>query len=259
MTELAETIAAWRHSLDAVVGLGESLADRDWDAPTECPDWSVRDVYAHLVGGELWMAAGHPRPERGLAHIAAEPVAARRGRPATEVLEELREVREVRYRQLTDAPPDPDEPAYAAWGQPVPLGMLWLHRAFDLWVHEQDIRRAVARPGNLGSPGARAARALFIAALPAVVAKRAGAPPGSVVRVTVRGPVPLDHSVRVDADGRGRSLPETPDAVTSVLTMGWESFARLACGRIPADRAAAELTGDVDLGRAVLTNLSITP
>ncbi|SCL16282.1 TIGR03083 family protein [Micromonospora rhizosphaerae] len=259
MTELDDSIAAWRESLESVLVIGETLADSDWNSPTECPGWSVKDVYSHLIGGELWMAAGHPRPERGIAHIADEPVAARRHTSPPKVLDELREVYRQRCAQTAEVPPDPEQPAFTAWGQPVPLGTLWRHRAFDVWVHEQDIRRAVGRPGNLDSPGARIACGQFISALPVVVAKRAGAPSGSVVRFSVAGPIAFDHSVLVGDDRRGRLVSGNSEPVTSLLSMDWESFARLSCGRILPHHADVTVAGDTGLGGQILGHLSITP
>jgi hypothetical protein len=92
-----------------------------------------------------------------------------------------------------------------------------------------------------------------------VVAKRAGAPPGSVVRLHVAGEVSFDHAVLVDNDHRGRLLSATPEAVTSLINMGWESFARLSCGRIPLAGVDVSVTGDTELGGRVLDHLSITP
>src|SRR5215831_8823070 len=100
MTNLDRYIAAWRHAMDASIALGDGLASEQWRARTECPKWTVRDVYAHLVGGEEWMAAGHPRPDEGLARIAEGPVAARRRYSGAEVLAELKDVYGQRSRQL---------------------------------------------------------------------------------------------------------------------------------------------------------------
>jgi uncharacterized protein (TIGR03083 family) len=110
MDDLERSIAAWSQTLDAVVALGDTITDDEWSAPTECPEWTVKDVYAHLVGGEIWMSQGHPKPASGLARIADEPVAARRDAAGAAVLAELREVLTLRRQQLRDNPPDPREP-----------------------------------------------------------------------------------------------------------------------------------------------------
>lgn len=40
-------LAAWVDRLDA-------LHDVDWDAPTPCADWSVRELVNHVAGEDLW-------------------------------------------------------------------------------------------------------------------------------------------------------------------------------------------------------------
>ena len=42
------TVEAWQTKVDAVA------ADQ-WENPTPCTDWSVRDLVNHVVGEELWM------------------------------------------------------------------------------------------------------------------------------------------------------------------------------------------------------------
>jgi uncharacterized protein (TIGR03083 family) len=177
------------------------------------------------------------------------------------VLAELREVFAVRRRQLAAEPPDPTEPAVTAYGAPVTLGILLSHRAFDAWVHEQDIRRAVGAPGNLGTPGAQVAYLILVSALPRVVAKLAAAPAGSSVRLVVDGPVAFDDLITVDDSGRGRLQPRAGSTAepTVSLRTDWETFSRLAAGRIAPDAAGVSVTGDRDLGERILAHIAVTP
>jgi uncharacterized protein (TIGR03083 family) len=252
------SLVAWRQALESVLALGPGLSDVQWVAPTECPDWTVKDIYAHLIGAETWMAEGHPDPPEGFEAWASAPVLARRDIPGAALLEELRQVYERRRVQLASAPVDPDQPAYLTTGRRVTLGLLLQTRAMDVWVHEQDIRRAVGRPGNLDSPGAAVAGALFVRALPRIVARSAQLTPGSAVRLTTSGEVALDVAVAVAADGRGSVVsPDRP--VTAHLTLGWESFTRLCCGRGgPADYEVT-VTGDRQVAERVLAHLPVTP
>ena len=48
MTDVWEMIDDERAQL---VELGESLTPEQWDAPSLCDAWRVRDVMGHLVGG----------------------------------------------------------------------------------------------------------------------------------------------------------------------------------------------------------------
>jgi uncharacterized protein (TIGR03083 family) len=259
MSDLDRIVAAWDQTMQACVALGEPLTEARWLRPTECPEWTVKDIYAHLVGGEVWMSQGHPPPAQGLARIADEPVRERRDHPGPQVLAELRDVLALRRRQLADTPPDPDAPTMTAYLQPVTVGILYRMRAFDGWVHEQDIRRALREPGNLDTPAARISRSIFLAGLPRAVAKLAGAPPGASVRFAVTGPIAFDQTISVDGHGRAHLAPEPVAEPTVRLSTDWETFSRLAAGRIAGDSAAAEITGDAALGARVLANLAVTP
>src|SRR5689334_13745467 len=50
-----------------------------FDDPTPCPDWTVRQLINHVVGGNKLFAAlvtGGPRPDRSADHLGADPLAA---------------------------------------------------------------------------------------------------------------------------------------------------------------------------------------
>jgi uncharacterized protein (TIGR03083 family) len=264
MTDQDRYIAAWRQAMEACIALGERLAEEQWQARTECPEWTVKDVYAHLVGGEEWMAAGHPRPDEGLARIAEGPVAVRREYDGPRVLAELKDVFVLRKGQLAENPPDPQEQTFTAYLAPITMEGLLRMRAFDAWVHEQDVRRAIGIPGNLDSEGARIAAEIFASALPRIVGKTAGAPPGSVVRFTIDGELPFDQAVAVDDSGRGTLVrgsvvPGEGMAASLHLRMSWETFARLGAGRIAPESAPVTVEGDEELAARVLKGLAITP
>jgi uncharacterized protein (TIGR03083 family) len=256
-----DSIAAWNESLDASIALGEHLTEAQWASQTECPEWTVKDVFSHLVGGEQWMAEGHPPPSEGLATIAERPVAQRRDMDPQSVLAELRDLHRLRQQQLHDTPPDPTQPATTAYGAPVTLGILLTHRAFDVWVHEQDVRRAIGAPGNLGAPAATFAYEILVSALPRVVAKLAAAPPGTTVRLLVDGQVAFDDLIAVDGSGRGQLHKGEGgrEPATVTLQTGWETFSRLTAGRIPAQGAAVTVTGDTELGARILAHIAVTP
>src|SRR5262249_31044115 len=149
---------------------------------------------------------------------------------------------------------------------PIALDGLLRMRAFDAWVHEQDVRRAIGAPGNLDSEGAKIAAEIFVSALPRIVGKTAGAPPGSVVRFTVEGELPFDGTVVVDESGRGQLMsPDNAPGSTLQVRMGWETFARLGAGRIAPWSAEVSVLslgsaeGDGALAARILEGLAITP
>jgi len=92
-----------------------------------------------------------------------------------------------------------------------------------------------------------------------VVGKKAGAPEGSTVVFSLHGPLARDLVIAVH-DGRAKLVDEPTTEPTVVLTMGTETFARLAAGRIDPGAAVTAgdvtFTGDDVLGRRIVENLN---
>ncbi|MFE9996015.1 maleylpyruvate isomerase family mycothiol-dependent enzyme [Streptomyces avermitilis] len=262
---------AWTHSIEAISELVTPLVEGEWNRRTPCPGWSVRDLVSHVIGLDCEML-GDPRPihtlPRDLFHVTNEhqrymemQVDVRRHHTAPEMTSELEYTVIRRNRQLRNESRAPETKVRGPLGSEPTLEEAMRNRAFDVWVHEQDLRATLGRPGNLDSPGAYITRDELLAALPKVVAKNAGAPAGSAVVFDVHGPVEFLRTVRVDAEGRG-SIDGTPSLGPAVtLTLDWETYYRLACGRVTADvvkdRIKAE--GDPELTAAILLSFAVTP
>jgi uncharacterized protein (TIGR03083 family) len=150
------------------------------------------------------------------------------------------------------------------YSRDIPYHQLLRARVFDVWTHEQDLRRALRAPGDLDSPAAVITRDYLIEMLPKAVAKLAGAPSGSTVVVEVHGPLEFMRTVRVDQNGHGSVDEHVPLAPDLHLTTDWETYARLACGRLlqgrsPAVAVDVKIEGDELLARRILENFSVTP
>ncbi|MEU9980483.1 maleylpyruvate isomerase family mycothiol-dependent enzyme [Streptomyces sp. NPDC050856] len=262
---------AWTHSIEAISELVQPLVEGEWNRRTPCPGWSVRDIVSHIIGMECEML-GDPRPihslPRDLFHVRGDfarymemQVDVRRHHTGPEMTAELEYTLIRRARQLRNENRSPDTLIRAPLGAEQTLELAYRMRAFDVWVHEQDLRAALGKPGNLDSPGAYVARDNFLAVLPKVVAKDAGAPPNSAVVFDIHGPVEFLRTVRVDAGGRGTvdGAPSLGPAAT--IAMDWETYVRLACGRVKpaavADRVKTE--GDTVLADAILAHFAVTP
>lgn len=258
----------WSSTWDATEGLTES----DWARPSELPAWTVKDVLSHVATIEAGFL-GEP-PERvevdHLAHVtdpfkAAMEIGVEAWRPlaGAEVRRRFGEIYPRRVAQLRAmTPQEMAAPSPSPVGE-VPYREFMAVRAFDCWMHEQDIRRVLDRPGDLVGPAVEAALVRFRAALPVVVGKRAAAPDGT--RVLVRTTGPTETSIALVVEGRARIVDEeelagSPDVT---ITLPFEAFVALGGGRW--DRARAEgagdvvYAGDVDLGRRVLDHLAFTP
>ncbi|WP_035847250.1 maleylpyruvate isomerase family mycothiol-dependent enzyme [Kitasatospora azatica] len=266
---------AWTHSIESISELLAPLPADSWNRPTECPGWSVRDVVSHVIAVESELL-GDPRPIHSLPsdifHVKDElsrylelPVDKRRCHTAPEMTAELEYVIIRRSRALRNATTAPDEavrfPA-GPFSYELPYAQLLRMRTLDVWVHEQDLRRALRLPGNLDSPAAQVTRDLLLEGLPKVVAKLAGAPAGTTVAFDVTGPLEFLRTVRVDETGRAAidgSISLGPDVQ---FTLDWESYLRLATGRVRAEAlpsGSLKVNGDGELAERILASFVLTP
>ncbi|PWI41159.1 maleylpyruvate isomerase family mycothiol-dependent enzyme [Streptomyces sp. ICBB 8177] len=270
-SKLQPYIDAWTHSIEAISELVTPLSEGEWNRATECPGWSVRDVVSHVIGFEC-EALGDPRPihslPRDLYHVTDEfsrycevQVDVRRCHTAPEMTSELEYTIIRRSRQLRNETRAPETTVRGLMGREVTLELQLRMRAFDVWVHEQDLRRALDRPGNPDSPGALVTRDFLLPQLPKVVAKEAGAPAGSAVVFDVHGPVEFMRTVRVDAEGHGTIDGSVSLGPAVTLAMDWETFVRLACGRVRGEAVAdlVKTEGDQELAAAILGKMAVTP
>jgi len=262
---------AWTHSIEAISELVQPLPEADWNRRTPCPGWSVRDVVSHVIGLDSEMY-GDPRPihtlPRDLFHVTNDhqrymemQVDVRRHHTSPEMTSELELMIIRRNRQLRNENREPGTTVRGPLGTELTLEESMRRHAFAVWAHEQDLRTALGRPGNLDSPGAHIARDVLLAELPRVVAELAQAPRSSAVVLDVHGPVEFLRTIRVDIQGRGtlETAPALGPAAT--LTLDWETYVRLACGRVTAEAVAdrVKTEGDLDLAAAILRYFAVTP
>ncbi|WP_433463685.1 maleylpyruvate isomerase family mycothiol-dependent enzyme [Spirillospora sp. CA-128828] len=262
--QMRANTAAFEQTVRSALALAGTLGDADWARPTDCPGWTVKDQFAHLAGVERDLL-GDPGPEvevPELDHIRNDfgryleiAVHARRPVPGPDVAAELADVLERRLAQLPTL--DPDRVVMCPDGKEGPYSRLMKFRAMDCWTHEQDVRRAAGRPGNLDAPAARCFWELLSRGLPLVVARRAKAAPGESVAFAIAGPPDFHVTVGVDANGRGH-LSEAA-APTAELAMDWETYVRLTAGRCTPGDAVVGTTGDRALSGRVLAAMAITP
>jgi len=265
LIELAET---WHRACADFVALVRDLTPEEAGLPTDLEGWDVRANVAHTAHLEAVLAGG---PEetievaeaphlRGLANYYTEQgVLARRDHDLPALAEEIEQAVAARYAEmLADPPTDP-----AATPPRTPGGVGWstltlLHnRPLDVWMHEQDIRRATGRPGGFDTPVAEHVIGAFGAALPMVVGKRLAPPPGTTIRLVVPD-AGRDWTVVVGDDGRARTGEGSEDADVTV-TLSAEDYVVLSGGRRGVEATSPEISGDEELGRRLLEVLAVTP
>jgi uncharacterized protein (TIGR03083 family) len=287
---LPDLVEAFAQSVSAVVDLGHGCTDEDFGRPSPCPGWSVHDQISHVVGIEAWLE-GHkdPRVEMpAYEHIRNDlgkrveyAVEVRRGRTGAEVVAELEDVLAQRLSRLRD--PGLSETSIIAgpFGQDQAATVMLL-RTFDVWTHEQDIRTALDRPGDLDSPAAAVFVSTVLRQLPRLVAKGAGVDPGDAVVIDVTGPLTAREGARVELDEQGRhrghamlaadaAPPGGPDVSwegaqasdghpgrLTTISLSTEDFTRRAAGRRPVSDTEYSVVGDPAIASRVLEALVVT-
>jgi uncharacterized protein (TIGR03083 family) len=269
-TQLQEYIDTWWTVVGENVALLRELSPDDWTKPTDLPGWNVRYVAAHLAHLESDLA-GKPQ-----AHVEVPPAdhikgpmnvftesgpLARADWSTDEIIEDLESSAAIRRDALLAMMPiDPDAPgdglaALAGWN----FRTLLSNRALDQWMQQQDIRRAVDRPGGLAGPGGAHVLRSFSRGLPFVVGKRIRPPAGTTVVLDISGDHPVTLTAAMGDDGRATSPSSPPADPTARIAMDFETFIILSGGRRTADQVSTSVSGDTELGEAVLAHLAVTP
>jgi uncharacterized protein (TIGR03083 family) len=241
------------------------LSDTEWALPTECPGWDVKDQLSHLIGIErallgeappVWDGPLGDHVKNDFARQNEPWVAVRRGEPGPVVYAEFVEVTETRLGELERR--GDDEWSVVSWSPvgEVPYAVFMEVRVFDSWVHEQDARWALDRPGGSANLASAMALDRVQGAMPFVVGKKAACPDGTAVRFDVSGPGDDARTFIVAVEG-GRAKPVGDDvAPTVTLSLSSIDFVRLGCGRATAEQVEAAggigLSGDAATGQKIL-------
>jgi uncharacterized protein (TIGR03083 family) len=257
-----------------LIALLRGLGPGDWQRPTACALWSVRDITAHLLDDDLRRLSFHrdgqpptsDGPIDGYASLVAminrmnaEWVAVAR-RMSPRVLIELLEVTGPMVVELFRSI-DPHAPAHwaVAWaGEEASAHWFDVGRDYtERWLHQQQIRDAVGGPALAGREWLRPVLDLFVRAVP--VAYRAVVrEDGTTVGLTIEGPAGGDWTLRREAGAwcllAGRH--PAPDATVTISDdTAWRLFSK---GLSPGDaRARVRIDGDQALGEVVLGALAV--
>src|SRR5207248_3942031 len=147
-----------------LLALLAGLDSEDWELPTECPAWSVKGIALHVLGDDLSILSRQRDSEPSGVSIAPgatfdelfialdrfneQWVSAASFLGPLVVIELLRLSGE--WTHLFYGTVDADLPGeVVAWigPDPQPFWMLAAREYWERWIHQQQIRRAVGRPG----------------------------------------------------------------------------------------------------------------
>lgn len=270
-----ETVERFPGLSARLLKLLKSLPAGHWEAPTACPGWSVKDVAAHLLGGNLGrLSFGRDRlqlPQGGDGPQGYAELVGFINRRNAEWVEAARQISFpllIQFIELTD--PQVYEyfkslPPYEKAGIPV----AWAGEAqsawwFDIareytekWLHQQHIREAVGAPLLIERPWLYPVLDTFLRALPHAY-RQVNAPDGTAVCLRITGKAGGRWTLLRQKGQWQLHTGETGNATASVqIDQGtaWRLFSK------GIDSATAQsvtsFAGDFALGRQFLEAVAI--
>lgn len=271
-----ETLPLLSGERDALLVLLRELAPAEWEAPTVCPGWAVKDVAGHLLGDDFGMLSrgrddyDNPDFATGLDISTLAGLIVAIDRQNALWVEAMRRLSPRVVTDLLEWTGPPTEAYFAGlgpaeiggpidWAGPEPAP-LWLHVAREYterWVHQQHIRDAVGRPGLNERRWLRPVLEAFVRGLSRVLASESR-PDGTTLRLVITG----DAGGEWVAQRRqgvwvlGTDADVAADAaVTLDDQLAWRLFTK---GLPVAEaRSAARLEGDAALAERVFATVSI--
>jgi uncharacterized protein (TIGR03083 family) len=258
----SEAAAMARLELERFLALATSLSDDDWEKPTICPLWNVRQILAHVTGA----AASHAswsefkrqgnrkvqRPYRasGLSFLDSMnqiQVDDRASATPGALIDELRTMgpRAIATRERLPAWLRAFRVPLPALGGIVPIGYLTdLIYTRDMWMHRLDICRATGHEMIQTSHHDRRITTLVVRDLARKLTPRLG---GRAVTYELTG-----------ISGGCWSLGENVRPIARI-TMDVLDFHLLAAGRLPANELSSHtsVVGDEHIARLALDNTQV--
>ncbi|MCF6473358.1 maleylpyruvate isomerase family mycothiol-dependent enzyme [Nonomuraea sp. MG754425] len=255
----------------AMLALLRSLEPADWARATVCPGWDVHDVAGHVLNDYLRRLSGGRDGHTGAVFADDETLPAYLARTNDEF---VRAGRQLSPRLLIELLEHTGPSLDALWAArdlegPAGLNVSWaatdvespawldIGREYtEFWVHQQQVRDAVGRPGATEPALMAPVLDLFARALPHTL-RAHDRPEDTAVVLDVPGPAGGRWSA-VRRAGRWRMAAPEGDAAARV-TMDQDTFWRLATRGLSTDeaRARSRTSGDAELTAAMTTLLAV--
>ncbi|RKT86289.1 TIGR03083 family protein [Saccharopolyspora antimicrobica] len=253
-----------------LLALLRSLSAEDWSRETVCPGWDVHDVVGHVLNDYVRRISGSRDGFGGAVFANDETLPRYLARVNDEFVRAARQFSpELMIELLAHLGPELDRlwegfdltgPAAldVSWAGPGP-SPAWLDIAreyTEFWVHQQQIRDAVGRPGADGPELVRPVLDTFLRGLPHALGEVVR-PHGTEVRVVVTGP-PGGTWCAVSDAGRWR-MAEPGGELAATVTVRPDDLWRLATRGITVTEARrrADAQGDPALIHAVTSLLAV--
>jgi uncharacterized protein (TIGR03083 family) len=268
-----EIVRLIRAERTALVSLLVELDAAAWTHPTACPGWSVKDVAAHILGGDFRILSSerdsfvtpNPRAAEGWAEVVALVNANNLA-----WVEAWRDVSPPLVTSLLawSGPQlwehfrgqDPDAlggPVSWAGDEPAPNWLRIAREFTERWVHQQHIRAALNVPGLDDESWVGPVLATFAHSLPRAL-RTASASDGTIAKLIATGAGGGSWTV-IRRDRRWSLDPTAAGGPAVTVRISADRLWRLYTKGIgsAAARKAAEVEGSAELGEAILSAVAV--
>ncbi len=259
MSELA--VAGFRAERDAILEVAKSLSEQEWNAPSDCAGWAVRDVYAHMAASLHGVIDPTFMPDMsgGTENAMEGPVAQRRAWSVEQVVDEY----EMYSAQTAELFASVQQPPLSETMLPMmdlgthPMSILPATFLFDAYTHLRVDILAPTGPIDRPEPPRDEQRLRptiewMLAGLPWMCAAALAPVLSRPVVLELHGPGGGDWTIAPGGpEGRPAVTPGAAADATAVVTSSDHDFVIWGTRRRPW-RDLVALGGDADLAAGVL-------
>jgi uncharacterized protein (TIGR03083 family) len=260
-----------RHLLE----LFAEFAEEDWNRPTVCPGWTVKDIGVHLLGDDIGYLSGRRdhfsnpffrdkdmREWKSLVknlNEANELWVQAAARISPKLLSDLLELTGKQFYAYLQTLDQIAINGVVSWAGPGPA-LIWLDTAREYterWLHQQQIRDAVNRPGLKDRRLFHPVLDTFVRALPHTY-RDVPVADITVIKFVVTGEAG-DAWYLVGEANRWSLYKSVELSPAAIVTMDQETCWRLFTKGMRKDEARRQtvIEGDEALGERILDTVSI--
>jgi len=237
-------LEAFRRSASQMDALLADLSDGEWQRPA-LRDLSVQELVGHLIAVEEAFfegLSGAPHPPTGAEHVSSTQAAAKaQGRRLARATHA--EWRDRMARTLAACAERPVDLEASYYGVILPLDQLLVVRAFEIWAHHEDVRRATGRPLQAPDDAVLACMVQLAAALlPVGVARANGPREQAAVRIVLTGKAGGTWDIPLGPPAAGRA-GHPPSGTIVVIDAA--AFCRVVANREDLAGSGAAVLGEV--------------
>lgn len=258
-----------------LIELLASLTPEDWNKPTVARLWTVKDIAAHLLDGNVRCIAllnGYEGPPpshpinnyqdlvKFLNELNATWVNAMKRVSPQLLVQQLENTGKQYLGYLTSLKPFEQAKFSVAWaGEETSLNWFHIAREYtEKWHHQQQIRDAIDKPGILTNELFYPCLDTFMQALPHTY-RHVEAKEGTLIKITIIGDAGGDWYLQKNIDRWSLSKQDHSASITCELIMegdiAWRLFTKAISSQVAMHQSI--INGDVNLGTPVFNTVAV--